>query len=61
MSELSPREREVLDLAGEGKSNKEIAQLLYISLNTVKSHLIHIYVKLGAENRANAIKITQTD
>jgi DNA-binding CsgD family transcriptional regulator len=57
MNNLSPREREVLDLAGQGMINKEIARELFISLETVKTHFTNIYIKLGARNRAHAIRI----
>ena len=52
---LSGREVEVLELVAEGKSNREIAGELWISEATVKSHLLHIYDKLGATDRASAI------
>jgi len=51
---LSPREAEVLSLLREGMSNREIADALFLSEATVKSHLHHIYAKLGVRNRAQA-------
>jgi DNA-binding NarL/FixJ family response regulator len=51
---LSAREREVLELAAAGMSNKEIAEHLVISLNTVKFHLRTIYSRLGVRNRVQA-------
>jgi two-component system response regulator DesR len=51
---LSMREREVLDLAASGLSNKEIAEHLVISANTVKFHLRGIYCSLGVHNRVQA-------
>jgi DNA-binding CsgD family transcriptional regulator len=51
---LSPREREVLALVSEGASNKDIASILVISLNTVERHLANIYTKLGIRGRAEA-------
>jgi DNA-binding NarL/FixJ family response regulator len=51
---LSMREREVLDLAVSGLSNKEIAECLVISTNTVKFHLRRIYSILGVHNRVQA-------
>jgi DNA-binding NarL/FixJ family response regulator len=54
LATLSVREREVLELAAAGMSNKEIAELLVISLNTVKFHLRTIYSRLGVRNRVQA-------
>jgi two-component system, NarL family, nitrate/nitrite response regulator NarL len=53
---LSPREREVLELAVGGMSNKEIAERLTISPNTVKFHLRTIYSRLGVRNRVQAMQ-----
>jgi two-component system, NarL family, response regulator DesR len=53
-SMLSEREREVLDLAVSGLSNREIAERLVISANTVKFHLRRIYSTLGVHNRVQA-------
>jgi DNA-binding CsgD family transcriptional regulator len=52
---LTDREREVLRLAAGGLSIEAIGDRLYLSRNTVKSHLAHAYGKLGAHNRAEAI------
>jgi DNA-binding NarL/FixJ family response regulator len=52
---LSSREREVLVLLGEGRSNREIAAALSVTLATVKSHLVRIYAKLEARNRNEAL------
>ena len=52
---LTSREREVLALLAEGRSNREIASTLYVTLATVKTHLAHIYAKLGARNRNEAL------
>jgi DNA-binding NarL/FixJ family response regulator len=46
-SRLTPREREILQLLAEGKSNKEIASLLGISVNTAEAHRANIMLKLG--------------
>lgn len=55
IDELTPREAEVLQLVGRGSSNTEIAEELVISEVTVKSHLNHIFTKLGLRDRAAAI------
>jgi PAS domain S-box-containing protein len=47
----TPREREVLELVLRGFSNREIAARLYMSVDTVKTHLKHIYAKLGVRDR----------
>jgi DNA-binding NarL/FixJ family response regulator len=52
---LSAREREVLVLLAEGRTNREIAAALSITLATVKSHLVRIYAKLEASNRNEAL------
>ena len=52
---LTPREAELLSLLTEGLSNRELGQRLFISEATVKTHLAHIYAKLGVETRAAAI------
>ncbi|QNS04028.1 response regulator [Streptomyces xanthii] len=54
---LSAREREVLLLVSKGTSNKEIARELFISEATVKTHLTHIYAKLGVKDRAAAVAV----
>jgi len=53
--QLSPREREVLDLLAEGLGVAAISRKLYISESTAKTHISKIYDKLGAANRAQAI------
>jgi DNA-binding NarL/FixJ family response regulator len=52
---LSEREIEVLTRVADGKSNKEIASNLFISEATVKTHLVHIFGKLGVDNRTAAV------
>jgi DNA-binding NarL/FixJ family response regulator len=52
---LSSRELEVLRLVAAGSTNRETAQKLFISEATVKTHLLHIYAKLGVRDRASAV------
>jgi DNA-binding NarL/FixJ family response regulator len=52
---LSQRELEVLGLVAAGSTNKESAARLFISEATVKTHLLHIYAKLGVSDRAAAV------
>jgi two-component system nitrate/nitrite response regulator NarL len=52
---LSPREREILDLLTTGASTPDIAGRLYLSAATVKTHLHHLYEKLGVSDRAAAV------
>jgi DNA-binding NarL/FixJ family response regulator len=52
---LSSRELEVLRLVAAGFTNREAAQKLFISEATVKTHLLHIYAKLGVRDRASAV------
>lgn len=54
-SSLTPRELEVLQLVATGSSNREIGQELMLSEATVKSHLVHIYDKLGVRSRTSAV------
>jgi DNA-binding NarL/FixJ family response regulator len=55
--DLSARELEVLRLLVAGASNKAIAGRLSLSENTVKSHISHIFGKLGVQNRAEAVAV----
>ncbi|MEO3795473.1 response regulator transcription factor [Nonomuraea sp. B10E15] len=52
---LSGRELEILDLIAQGTTNREAAARLFISEATVKTHLLHIYAKLGVNDRASAV------
>jgi DNA-binding NarL/FixJ family response regulator len=52
---LSPRELEVLQMIARGATNREAAKQLFISEATVKTHLIHVYAKLGVNDRAAAV------
>jgi DNA-binding NarL/FixJ family response regulator len=51
---LTPREREVLELVGQGLTNREISRTLWISESTVKVHVRHLLEKLGARSRTEA-------
>ena len=53
---LSKREIEVLELLSSGLSNQEIADSLFVSLNTVKTHISNIYTKLNVQRRTQAIQ-----
>lgn len=54
---LSPREIEVLQLVARGSGNREIGKQLHISTATVKTHLIHIFDKLGVNDRTAAVTV----
>lgn len=53
--ELSPRELEVLALVAQGKTNKQIADALFLSAHTIKSHVANICRKLEVERRGQAV------
>ena len=52
---LTSREREIVRLLGAGRSNAEIAEALFVSAATVKTHLAHVYEKLGVRSRYDAL------
>lgn len=54
ISSLTEREREILDLLAEGRTNAEIAERLWISVGTVRKHLDNVYAKLGVHTRTAA-------
>ncbi len=54
---LSAREMQVLEMVAQGASNKEIGRQLHISEATVKTHLIHIFDKLGVSDRTQAVTV----
>ena len=58
---LTTREKEVLQFITEGKGNKEIANVLFISTETVKSHVRNIFEKLGVNNRVKAAMIARNN
>ena len=53
--QMSARQREILDLLVQGKSNKEMADLLSLSSDTIKAHLQHIFRKIGVASRLEAV------
>jgi len=57
LGDLTDREREVLDLLTQGYTNRQIAEALLITPNTVKKHVDHILQKLGVKNRAGAVSV----
>ena len=52
---ISSREKEVLDLILEGRSNKEIKDILFISIHTVRNHIYNLYQKLGVNTRGQLV------
>jgi len=60
MKILTKREVEILSLVGAGKSNKDIADELFISYKTVKNHVYNLFSKLGIHTRAEAIHFALT-
>jgi DNA-binding NarL/FixJ family response regulator len=55
--DLSAREQEVCELLADGRTNKEIASMLFISLSTTKVHVKHILEKLAVRSRIEAARI----
>lgn len=53
---ISERELEVLKLVAKGLSNQQIADKLFVSINTVKTHLSHLYEKLNVQRRTQAVE-----
>ena len=58
---LTAREREILQLLADGMSNADVAAKLFISQETVKSHVRHILAKLEADTRTHAVAIALRD
>ena len=59
---LTPMESEVVELAGTGLVNREIAERLFITVATVKTHLVHAYAKLGLRSRSELVRaVTDRD
>ena len=57
---ITPRELEVLQLIAEGLSTKEMADRLFVSDNTVKTHTSRVFDKLGANRRTQAVQLAKT-
>ncbi|QDP97558.1 response regulator transcription factor [Microlunatus elymi] len=57
LDELTRREREVLRLIGDGLNNAEIADKLFVSTATVKTHINNLFAKLGIRDRAQAVRL----
>jgi DNA-binding CsgD family transcriptional regulator len=55
--EITPRELEILELIASGLSNREIAENLFVSENTVKTHSSRVFDKLGAKRRTQAVQL----
>ena len=54
---ITPREMEILELIAQGMSNREIAEKLFVSENTVKTHSSRVFDKLGAKRRTQAVQL----
>jgi DNA-binding CsgD family transcriptional regulator len=54
---ITPREMEILELVAQGMSNREIAEKLFVSENTVKTHCSRAFDKLGAKRRTQAVQL----
>jgi DNA-binding CsgD family transcriptional regulator len=54
---VTPRELEILEAVAEGLSNREIAERLFVSENTVKTHAARLFDKLGARRRTQAVQL----
>jgi len=59
-AEISARELEVLQLVAKGLSNQEIANALFVSINTVKTHITNLFIKLDVTRRTQAVERAKT-
>ena len=55
---LTTRELEIVECLARGLSNRDVARTLFVSEATIKTHLVHIYAKLGVDNRAAAVSVS---
>jgi DNA-binding NarL/FixJ family response regulator len=60
-AELSPRERQVAELAVGGRTNREIAEALFVSVNTVGKHMAAVMRKLNARSRTELVRLLVDD
>ena len=58
---ITPRELEILQLMASGLSNREIAERLFVTQNTVKTHATHVFDKLDARRRTQAVRIAKQE
>ena len=58
--QISKREKEVIQLISRGKGNQDISDSLFISLQTVKDHIHHIYIKTGVKNRVQLTNLIRS-
>ncbi|MEX2177096.1 MAG: helix-turn-helix transcriptional regulator [Gemmatimonadaceae bacterium] len=58
---ITPREREILELIAAGLSNQEIADRLFVTQNTVKTHASRVFEKLNARRRTQAVRIAKAE
>ena len=54
---MPPRERQILELIADGKTNREIGVALNISTNTIKNSLSRAFIRLGVNSRAHAVAV----
>jgi DNA-binding NarL/FixJ family response regulator len=55
IGQLTPREHDLLEALGQGLSDKEIAERLYVGVGTVRTHMTHLLTKFGVDSRLQAL------